>query len=134
MLAQAAALRRFVAEDRVVHVIHLHGQRPGIQAVLDERAHRAGGAFGLEGDGAVAFVCEGVHFLLHNVRRIAHAAKEKLGVLEHGRADFAIARAFGNALFNGLDGLEAVRVLRKQVLGPFGGLCQHSQFPPACGA
>ena len=92
---------------------------------LDERAHRAGGSLGLEGDGAVALVVERVHFLLHHVGGVAHAALEQLGVLEDGRADLAIARQRADAAHVVLDGLPAIRVLRQHVQSALGCLGQH---------
>ena len=124
-LAQAAGLGLFIAEAGAGCIIELHGQRVGVEMRLDERAHRAGGSLGLEGDGAVALVVERVHFLLHHVGGVAHAALEQLGVLENGRADLAIACQCADAAHVVLDGLPAIRVLRQHVQSALGCLGQH---------
>ena len=96
-----------------------------VQPALQEAAHRTGGALGLEGDGAVALVLEGVHFLLHNVGGVAHAAQEQLGVLEHGGADFAVAGFSGGQPHLPLHILPAVGIRRQHVAGATGCLGQH---------
>ena len=130
VLPQAAVLRRLVAEDGRVEVIHLAGQRVGVEAVLHQGAHRAGGSLGLKGNGAVALVLEGVHFLLHDVGGVAHAAQEQLGVLEHGGAHLAEARLGRSLTHHGLHILPAVAVLGQHVPCAAGSLSQHNQIPP----
>ena len=41
MLAQATALRRLIAENRGVQVVHFAGQRVGIEIILQQAARRA---------------------------------------------------------------------------------------------
>lgn len=128
VLAQAAALRRFVAKNRRVEVIHLHRQHARVQAVLHQRAHRARGSLRLEGHRAMALVLEGVHFLLHDVGGVAHAPQKQLGVFKHGRAYLAETRPRGDFAHDGLHRLPFPAVLRQHVLGAPGSLCQHSVF------
>jgi len=125
VLTQAAVLGRFITEDGSVEVVHLAGQRVSVKAVLHQGANSAGGAFGLQGNGAVALVLEGVHFLLHDVGGVAHAAQEQFRVLEHGGADLTVAGLGGNLTFQGFYILEAVAVLGQHILCAAGSLSQH---------
>ncbi len=125
MLAQAAALRRLIAENRGVQVVHFAGQRVGIEIILQQAARRARRAFGFERNGAVALVLEGVHFLLHNVRGIAHAAQKQFRMLKHGRADFAETRFRRRLAHLALNVLPTVGISRQHILCAAGCLRQH---------
>ena len=128
-LAQAAGLGLLVAEAGAGGVVELAGQAL-VQVALDEGAHRARGALGLEGDGAMALVLKGVHLLLHHVGGVANAALEQLGVLEDGRADLPVARLGADAAHVFIDDLPSVSVLGQHVQCALGCLGQHSSIPP----
>ena len=87
-----------------------------------------GGALRPEGDAPVPLVLEGVHLLLHHVRAVAHAAREQLCVLEHRRADLAVAGQRAYRAHGRLDFLPAVRVIGQHVLRSLGRLRKHSDF------
>ena len=89
-LAVAAGLRPLVAEERA-RVAQLDRQRAAVQAVLDHRAHHAGGALGPQRHRAVTAVGEGVHLLGHHVGGLADPAGEQRGVLEDRQLDVAVA-------------------------------------------
>ena len=91
VLAQAARLRRLVAEMRRIHIVHFQGKRLRIQAAFQKGAHGAGSAFGLEGHASVALVQKGIHFLAHNVAAFASGTCEELRMLQYGRADFPVS-------------------------------------------
>ena len=124
-LAQPPRLRLLIAEVGAGDVVEFAGQRLGEQVVLDEGARHARRAFGLEGDGAPALVLEGVHLLLHHVCAVAHAAREQLRVLEHRRADLAVAGQRTYRAHGRLDLLPAVRVAGQHVLRSLGRLRKH---------
>ena len=64
------------------------------QVVFDGGAHQAGGTFGAQGQlFAVELVFKGVHLLFHNVRHLADAAHEQLGVLHDRCAHIAVGKA-----------------------------------------
>ena len=92
---------------------------------LDHGARNACGSFGLQGDGAVALVHEGIHFLLNNVGRIAHAPLEKLGVFEDRGADFAVSAQRTHAAHGIFDFMPAMAVLGKHILGALRRLSEH---------
>ena len=129
-LAQPAGLGLLVAEAGAGGVVQLHRQRLGVHVALDERPHRAGGALGLQRDGAVALVLEGVHLLLHHIGGVAHAALEQLGVFEDGGADLLVARQRAGFAHGPRDFLPAVGVFGQHVLGALGGLGQHLSISP----
>ena len=73
VLAQPARLRPLIAEHGR-KVIGLERHRLIEQSVLDKAAYSARGPLGLEGDRAVALVQKGIHLLVDDIGRIAHAA------------------------------------------------------------
>ena len=92
---------------------------------FDHGARRARGSLGLQRDGAVALVGKGVHFLLNDVRRVAHAALKQLRMLEHGRTDFAVSGQMTYAAHRLFDFVPAMTVFRKHILRSLGRLCKH---------
>ena len=54
-------------------------------------ADYAGGAFGAQGDAAVALVKEGVHFLADNIGGLTHTAGKYLSVFKGGQTDLPVA-------------------------------------------
>ena len=102
MFAKSARLRTFVSENGR-DIISLHGKRPRVQTVFDKTSRNARRAFRFQRDRAVAFVEKGVHFLIDDVRRIAHAAQEQFGMFKSRRADFfdvEKARRFTDGVFD----------------------------------
>lgn len=102
MFAKSAGLRTFVSENGR-DVISLHGKRSRIQTVFDKTSRNARRAFRFQRDRAVAFVEKGVHFLIDDVCRIAHAAQEQFGMFKSRRADFfdvEKARRFTDGVFD----------------------------------
>jgi hypothetical protein len=81
---QPSGLRPLVSKYRRIQIVHLKGQRPGVEAVFHEAPCHAGRALGLERDAAAALVQECVHLLLHDIGGAAHAAQKKLGMLKEG--------------------------------------------------
>ncbi len=86
VFAQSARLRTFIAKRRAIEIKHLRRLGFGKKVVLHKHPNHARRAFRLEGDGTLAFVEEGVHLLLHDVRRFSNAAQEKLRMLKNGCA------------------------------------------------
>ena len=129
MLTQTAGLGLFIAENRVVEVIHFAGQRVGKELALQKGAHCARRALGLQGDAAIALILEGVHFLLHDIGGIAHAAQEKLGMLKNGGAHLAEPCQGGAAAHDGLDRLPDISVLGQHIARALWCLRQH-EIPP----
>ena len=127
-LAQPAGLGLFVAEGGAGDVIHLAGHRFGEEMGLDESPGRAGGAFGLQGDGTAALVVEGVHLLLYHVGGVAHAPLEQLRVFEHGGANFPVSRQGADAPHGFFNALPAICVCGQHILGALGRLCQHDEL------
>lgn len=84
--AQTARLRTLIAECRD-EVVRLEGKHAARKPVLDECARDARRPLGAQGHRPAALVEECVHLLVDDVRRVAHAARKELRVLEHGRAD-----------------------------------------------
>ena len=85
-------LRRLVPEERAP-VPEPHRLRALVHAVLDVRAADRSGALRPQRQRPPAHVLEREHLLLHDVRGLPHAAREQLGVLEHGRLEVAVAGA-----------------------------------------
>ena len=81
-LAEPARLRPFVPEHGA-QVIELRRLGLRSQAVLDVCPHDRGGVLGPQRYAAATPVLEGVHLLFDYVGGLAHAAPEKLGVLEN---------------------------------------------------
>ena len=127
-LAQPAGLGLFVAEGGAGDVIHLAGHRFGEEMGLDESPGRAGGAFGLQGDGTAALVVEGVHLLLYHVGGVAHAPLEQLRVFEHGGTNFPVSRQGADAPHGFFNALPAICVCGQHILGALGRLCQHDEL------
>ena len=94
-LAVAAFLRALVAEHRA-GVEDFLRQRLG-QAVGDQGAADAGGAFGAEGDGVAAAVVEAVHLLHDHIGGFPEGAGEDAGVLEDRGGPFVEAVGGGDA-------------------------------------
>ena len=92
---QPARLRLFipVAGGQVADLLR---QGLVMQAVLKKSAHRTRRPFRAQGNGAAAFVVEGIHFFLHNVGGITDGALEQLRVLENRRANFMVAEMLSN--------------------------------------
>ena len=103
MFPQAAGLRIFVPEHRRGKVEHLGRLRSADQAALDKAAHHAGRSLRPQCDGPPALVQEGVHFLLHDIRRVTNTAIEQLCMFKNRRADLPIAvqrRQVSHIFFN----------------------------------
>ena len=86
-LAQAARLRSLAAEAGY-QVVEPQRHRSVVKPVLKQRAHYRGGTLWSERNAAAAAVLECIHFLLHDVGRLADAAAEQLGVFKGGEAYF----------------------------------------------
>ena len=125
VLPQAAALRRLIAENRGIQIVHLARQRICVQVALQERACRTSRAFRLQGNGAIPLILEGVHFLLHNIRRVANAPQEKLCVLEYRGANLPVAGLCGSVPHLILNILPAIAVCRQHVPCASRCLSQH---------
>ena len=95
-LAVAPGLRAFVAEERA-GVAQLDRQRAAVQAVLDHRAHHAGGALRTQRHRPVAAVGEGVHLLGDDIGGLPHSAGEQRGVLEDRQLDIGVSGVPGGA-------------------------------------
>ena len=89
-LAEAPGLRLLLAVVAAqVPELHRLGER--VHAVLEVGAADRRGALGAQRQRAPAGVLEGVHLLLDDVGRLAHAAGEELGGLEGRRLDAPVA-------------------------------------------
>ena len=89
-LAKAPGLRLLLAVVAAqVPELHRLGER--VHAVLEVGAADRRGALGAQRQRAPAGVLEGVHLLLDDVGRLAHAAGEELGGLEGRRLDAPVA-------------------------------------------
>jgi hypothetical protein len=97
---------------------------------FDGRAHHAGGAFRAQRQRAPAAVGERVGFLVDDVRRLADAAVEQLGVLEDRRADLVEVVEQRGLARDLLDRLPLGRIGGENVLCALGGLNRGSH----CGA
>ncbi len=84
-LAEAALLRAFVAEHRAVRR-DLQG-RVLLPPLGQIRARDAGGEFGAQRQRIAAAILERVHFLRHDVGRLAERTREDGSCLEHGKLD-----------------------------------------------
>jgi hypothetical protein len=111
-LPVAAPLRALVAELRP-DVEEPDRRRPLLEPVLDVRPRHRGRRLRAQGDVAAALVDEAVHLLADDVGRLAHAADEELGLLEHRGADLAVAVA-GEDAASGLVHRGPDRGLRRQ--------------------
>ena len=89
-LAEAPGLRLLLAEV-AAQVPELHRLGELVHAVLEVGAAHRRGALGAQRQRAPAGVLEGVHLLLDDVGRLAHAAGEQLGGLEGRRLDAPVA-------------------------------------------
>src|SRR5690606_38657715 len=116
-----ALLRAFVAEHRaaVPEVLDLPATA---DAVLEHRAHAAGGAFRTQGQGIAVAVCEGVHLLLDDVGDFADGALEQLGEFHDRHADLPIAVAIQQAGHAAFKIAPQRRLLRKNVVHATNGL------------
>ena len=82
MLAETPALGLLITES-LRHIVQLCGGRVGIHIMLQISAHGSRRAFRLQRNASVALILKGIHFLLHHVRSLAHAALKQHGVLKH---------------------------------------------------
>ena len=120
-LAVAPGLGRLVAEERAP-VAQLHRLGQLVHAVLHVGAARARGALRPQRQRAPALVLEREHLLLHDVRGLAHAAREHLGVLEHGRVERRVAGQAQQLVAALAQRGAALAVLGQHVEGPARGL------------
>ena len=90
-LTVAPFLGTFVPEERADVVEPLRTARQ--EVVLEQRAHDRRRPLGPKRETAAPLVGERVHLFLDDVGRIADAAHEEFGSLEHRRADLAIPEA-----------------------------------------
>lgn len=95
--------------------------------MLDVRADDWGSSFGSEGDLSPLPVLEGVHFLLHDVRRFADRASEKAGCFECGSSDFSVAEGLKDPNRGPLYVLPLGCLLGKNVACTFNYLESHRQ-------
>ena len=129
-LSEAACLGLLITEAGG-HIEDLEGQCIVEQTMLDQSADSACGTLGLEGDGAVAFILEGIHFLLDDVGSIADSAVKEFGMLKGRRTDLLITEVCCFLGSDGLDILPFIAVCRQDVLrtaGSAGKKC-HNKHP-----
>ena len=127
VLAQAAGLGALVAEDGA-EVVHAHGLRAVVHAVLEIGAADGRGALGPQGDLLAAAIGEGVGLLLDDVGALADAALEEPGVLEDGGVDLPVAEPAGLLAGGGRDVVPVGLVFGKDVLGAPGKAELHGGF------
>ena len=129
--AKAPRLGLFVAEA-ACKIADLHRQRARKHAVLNKGAHGAGGSLRPKSYGALALILKGVHFLLHDVGAVAHAAGKKLRVLKGRKANFfeAVKRSGLKGGFFNI--LPFSALLRKHILGAPGRFCNNCHKNTSC--
>ena len=130
MLSQTSLLDVLIAVVRH-DVVSLERQSLGVQGVFQIRTRGGCRALRAQGDGASALVLKGVHFLLHDVRGIADAAVEQLGVLEVRETDLAETILVRDLPEHALYILPFINLGRDDVLGALRGLDKvcHVSFP-----
>ena len=121
-----ALLRPLMAEHRarVPQTLNLVVQ----ESVLDPGAHAAGRALGPQGEILAVAVLEAVHLLLDDVGLGADGAREQLGFLDEGQADFAVAVGRQHLARRRLDALPALDRLRQQIVHAAYGLYGLAQW------
>ena len=128
-LAVAPLLRPLVAEHRP-HVVELGDRVGGIQLVLDEGPHDAGGPLRPHGDGVLPLVDERIHLLFDDVGRIADGAAEQLGLLQDRDPDLGKAVQLENPAGGRLDMLPFLHLAGKYVVETLdAGYCHNSTSP-----
>ena len=95
VLAEAAGLRPLVPEHGA-EVVHAHGLRQIVHAVLQVGAADRRCSFGPQGNAVTATVLEGVHLLFDDIGTLAHGPDEEIGVFEGGGVDAPVAEQVGN--------------------------------------
>ncbi|MNC25064.1 hypothetical protein D3C75_731400 [compost metagenome] len=120
-LAEASGLRLLIAEhgSGVIQLAHI---RLAIQLVFHIGAHHTGGSFRPQGDGPVALVQEGVHFLLHDIRGFPYPPGKQLRMLKNRRPDFLVMESAADIPRGFLDKLPYLYSSRQKILRPFGSL------------
>ncbi|MPM61884.1 hypothetical protein SDC9_108747 [bioreactor metagenome] len=88
MLPEPARLGTFITENGIVQVVHFGRLRFAEEVVFHEHADDPRRAFRLEGNRTLAFIEEGIHLLLHDIRRFADAAQKQLRMLDDRRTRF----------------------------------------------
>ena len=111
----APGLRPLVAEERPDVEEPLRPLRE--QVVLEHRAHDRRGPLRAQRHAAAALVGERVHLFLDDVGRLADAAHEEFGRLEHRRADLAVAEAGREIAAVGFEAVPAGGFGRKDIVG-----------------
>ena len=101
-LTGASRLGLFVTE-KVCNVIQLQRHRSGAQSVFDNAAGDARRALRTERKRSSVAVGKGVHLLLNDVRGVADAAVEQLGLLKGGEAYLPEPVIAAYAAYNALD-------------------------------
>ena len=129
-LAEASALGFFIAEA-VEHITDLEGQGIAQKTVFNRGAADTGGTLRTQGDGAVALIGKGVHFLADHIGGIPYPALEQLGMLEGRGTDLAVAVQRGSREQGTLDILPAGGLGGEKIIGAAGagGEDRHRLLP-----
>ncbi len=118
-LALASGLGAFVAEH-ASGVPETLKAADGLEVIFDVGADGSSGAFGAEGEGAIAFVIEGVHFFANHVCGFADASDEEVSGFDQGGADFFDSGAGEDLAGGGFDVLPVFDFGGQDVAGAFG--------------
>ena len=118
-LAEAAALG-FLVPEAIKDIADLERQGIAQEPIFDGGAADAGGAFRAQGDGAVAFIGKGIHFLIDYIGGIPYPALEQFGMFKGGGADFAVTVQRGSGKQRALDILPAGGFGGEKIIGAAG--------------
>ena len=92
------------------------------QFVLDKSSDQSCRDFWTQRDRPAPAILKGVHFLTNHIGGFADASGKQLGLLKHGRADFAVGGAAKNLVGDGFDLLPDGDLAREDVAGAANGL------------
>ena len=118
-LAVAPALG-FLVPEAIKDIADLKGQGIAQKTVFNGGAADTGGTLRTQGDGTVALIGKGIHFLADHIGGIPYPALEQLGMLEGRGTDLAVAVQCSSREQGTLDILPAGGLGGEKIIGAAG--------------